>query len=191
MESLSRLAGITHRLEGAQTPSSTQKQSGCRSWYREEISAITTYNTTCRRTRSKLRSAIVSPVGGPAFRVSTANRTHGAFNSWRRLAGVPRPQTCSSSCLINVFASECSGVNVSHCMNVRNNRRIRQHPRSFPTQNTKVHSWCTFLLLSILSLFPLWSWLRAASGKMTMTVADNVFHPGTHEWQKHVIIFEK
>lgn len=73
----------------------------------------------------------------------------------------------------------------------RNNRRIRQHPRSFPTQNRKEHSWCTLLLLSLLPLFPLWGWLRAAPGKMTVTLADNVFHPGTHEWQKHVIIFEK
>lgn len=157
-----------------------------------EISAVRTfYNTTCRCTRSKLQSAIGSPVRGPAFGVSTANQTHGAVNSSRRLAGVSRPQTCSSSCLINVFVSECSGVDVSHCMDVRNNRRIRQHPRSFPTQNMKERSWCTLLLLSLLPLFPLWGWLRAAPGKMTVTLADNVFHPGTHEWQKHVIIFEK
>lgn len=82
--------------------------------------------------------------------------------------------------LTNVFVSECSSVNISHCMKVCNNGRIRQHPRSFPTQNMKINSWYTFHLLLLLSLFPLWSWLKAASRKMIMTLSDNVFilvHP--------------
>lgn len=132
----------------------------------------------------RVRATVSNTMEVLRFRSLISNPVHGAFNYSSRLAGVSWPQTCSSSLLIKVFVSERSSVNVSHHMNVCNNRRIRQHPRSFPTQNMKIHSWCTFHLLSLLSLFPLWSWLRAASRKMIMTQAGNLFHPGTHNREK-------
>lgn len=101
------------------------------------------------------------------------------------LRGVPCPQTCSSGCLLDVFVSECCSVNVTHCVNPGNNAGSSQHPKSFPAPNVKIHSWGTSHLLLLLSLFPVWSWLRAASRKITR--ADNVFYPGVH-WR---IISEK
>lgn len=136
----------------------------------------TVYNTARRCTRVR-RSRPYG--GGPAFQASISNQARGAVHYSGRLAGASWPQTCSSSWRINILVSENSSVDVSHCISICNNRRIRQHPRSFPTQNMKIHSQCAFLLLSPLSLFPLCSWRRAASRNMILTWAENVFHPGT------------
>lgn len=89
----------------------------------------------------------------PAAQLSAPNPTP----ELSLLGGVPCPQTCSSGWLMRVFVSECCSVNVTHCTNPGNNRGSSQHPRSFPAPTMKTHSWGTFHLLLLLSLFPVWS----------------------------------
>lgn len=144
------------------------------------IARTTVSRTIYNRARRCTRVRHSRPYGGgPAFLASISNQVCGAVHYSGRLAGASWPQTCSSSWLINIFVSENSSVDISHCMSICNNGRIRQHPTAFPSQNMKIHSQCAFLLLSPLSLFPFWSWQKAAYRNMILTWADNVFHPGT------------